>query len=280
MVVEDTVAQLHRAKVVARLEIANSGPGGFAVRHELVPGIGGWLLLDQPVLTHRFEYSRIRLILEIWNRLMPGIFVTFEGGEACGKSTQVARLAKKLESVGRPVVLIREPGSTRVGEMIRQILLHSDPGMNLTAKAELLLFVASRAQMVEEIVLPALRAGKLVIADRFTDSTTVYQGFARGLDLKFLRQLEEFVCCGVRPDVTFLLDLDLETMRKRQLRRVRPVSTADRMEELPIDFHQKVRDGYLQLAQEFPDRIRLIDAARPEIEVEAEIWKEINALLN
>jgi dTMP kinase len=266
--------------MVARLEIANPGPVGLTVRYELIPGIGGWLLLDQPVLTHRVEYSRIQLILEIRNRLMPGIFVTFEGGEACGKSTQVARLAKKLESTGRPVVLIREPGSTRAGEMIRQLLLHSDPGVNLTAKTELLLFAASRAQMVEEIVLPALEAGKLVLADRFTDSTTVYQGLARGLDLKFLRHLEEFVCCGVRPEVTFLLDLDLEAMRKRQLRRVRPVAATDRMERLPLEFHQKVREGYLQLAREFPDRIRLINAAQPEAEVEAEIWKEINALLS
>ncbi|MBV8816616.1 MAG: dTMP kinase [Verrucomicrobia bacterium] len=211
---------------------------------------------------------------------MPGIFVTFEGGEACGKSTQIARLAKKLESMGQPVVLLREPGSTPAGEMIRQILLHSDPGINLRAKTELLLFAASRAQMVEEIALPALQAGKLVLADRFTDSTTVYQGFARGLDLKFLRQLEDFVCSGARPDLTFLLDLDLETMKKRQLRRVRPVDATDRMEQLPIEFHRRVREGYLQLAQEFPDRIRLINAARPEIEVEAEIWKEMNALLS
>jgi dTMP kinase len=151
--------------------------------------------------------------------------------------------------------------------------------MNLTAKTELLLFAASRAQMVEEIVLPALAAGKLVLADRFTDSTTVYQGYARGLDRKFLRHLEEFVCCGVRPNATFLLDLDLETMRKRQLRRVRPVAVTDRMEQLPLEFHEKVREGYLQLAREFPDRIRLINAAQPEAEVEAEIWKEINALL-
>lgn len=210
----------------------------------------------------------------------PRLFVSFEGGEACGKSTQVARLAKKLEGQGYPVILTREPGSTRAGEAIRNLLLHSDQGINLTPGAELLLFGASRAQLVDEIIRPSLQAGKIVIADRFSDSTTVYQGIARGLGLTFLRQMEDFVCADVRPDVTFLLDLDLETMRHRRLRRVRPVGATDRMEELPIQFHQKVREGYLQLAREFPDRIKIIDAARSENEVEATIWKEINAFLS
>ena len=210
---------------------------------------------------------------------MPGLFVTFEGGEACGKSTQVSRLARRLEAKGCPIVLTREPGSTRAGEMIRHLLLHTESGVNLTNKTELLLFAASRAQMVEEIVLPALKVNKIVLADRFTDSTTVYQGVARGLGLEFLRHLEDFVCLGLKPNVTFLLDLDLETMRSRQLRRVRPVEAKDRMEELPLEFHQKVREGYLALAREFPERIKLINAARPEAEVEAVIWKEINAIL-
>jgi dTMP kinase len=201
---------------------------------------------------------------------MPGLFVSFEGGEACGKSTQVARLVEKLESIGRHVIAIREPGSTRAGEAIRNLLLHS----------ELLLFGASRAQLIEEVVRPALDAGKIVLADRFTDSTTVYQGIARGIGLKFIREMEEFVCARLRPGVTFLLDLDLETIRNRRLRRVRPVSSPDRMEELPPEFHQKVRDGYLQLAREFPERIKIVDAARSADEVEAAIWKEINAILS
>jgi dTMP kinase len=208
---------------------------------------------------------------------MPGLFVSFEGGEACGKSTQVARLVRTLETRGYQSLSIREPGSTRVGEAIRNLLLHSDKGSSLTPAAELLLFGASRAQLVEEIIRPALEAGKVVVADRFTDSTTVYQGIARGLGPKFIREMEEFVCAGLRPAVTFLLDLDLETMWNRRMRRVRPVE--DRMEELPREFHQKVRDGYLQLAREFPKRIKVIDAARPVDEVEAAIWKEINAIL-
>jgi dTMP kinase len=210
---------------------------------------------------------------------MPGLFVSFEGGEACGKSTQVARLVGKLESQGREVVATREPGSTRAGEAIRNLLLHSESGITLTPEAELLLFGASRAQLVEEVIRPALNAGKIVIADRFSDSTTVYQGIARGLDLKFIRQLEQFVCSDLLPVVTFLLDLDLETMRTRRLRRVRPANTKDRMEELPSPFHEKVREGYLQVARESPTRIKIIDAARPADEVEASVWKEINAIL-
>ena len=211
---------------------------------------------------------------------MPGLFVSFEGGEACGKSTQVARLVEKLESIGRQVIAIREPGSTRAGEVIRNLLLHSEQGLSLTPAAELLLFGASRAQLIEEVIRPALHAGKIVLADRFTDSTTVYQGIARGIGLKFIREMEEFVCAGLRPAVTFLLDLDLETIRNRRLRRVRPVNSPDRMEELPPEFHQKVRDGYLQLAREFPERIKIVDAARSADEVEAAIWKEINAILS
>jgi dTMP kinase len=211
---------------------------------------------------------------------MPGLFVSFEGGEACGKSTQVARLVEKLESIGRQVIAIREPGSTRAGEAIRNLLLHSEQGLTLTPAAELLLFGASRAQLIEEVIRPALHAGKIVLADRFTDSTTVYQGIARGIGLKFIREMEEFVCAGLRPAVTFLLDLDLETIRNRQLRRVRPVNSPDRMEELPPEFHQKVKEGYLQLAREFPERIKIVDAARSADEVGAAIWKEIDAILS
>ncbi|MBV8211861.1 MAG: dTMP kinase [Verrucomicrobia bacterium] len=210
---------------------------------------------------------------------MPGLFVSFEGGEACGKSTQVARLVRKLESQGYEVLSVREPGSTRAGEAIRDLLLHSDQGISLTPAAELLLFGASRAQLIEEVIRPALKAGKILVADRFSDSTTVYQGIARALELKFIRELEEFVCAGLRPTITFLLDLDLETIRTRRLRRVRPVNGPDRIEELPLEFHQKVRAGYLQLAREFPERIKVIDAARSIDEVEAAIWKEINAVL-
>ena len=210
---------------------------------------------------------------------MPGLFVSFEGGEACGKSTQVARLVRKLESQGREVIATREPGSTQAGEAIRNLLLHSESGISLAPSAELLLFGASRAQLVEEIIRPALAAGKIVVADRFSDSTTVYQGFARGLDLNFLRQLERFACGDFLPAATFLLDLDLETMQSRRLRRVRPVSSQDRIEDLPLAFHQKVREGYLKLAKEFPDRIKIVDASRSADEVEASIWKEMNAIL-
>src|ERR1700747_3816494 len=119
---------------------------------------------------------------------MPGVFVRLEGGEACGKSTQVARLIRKLESLGHQVLSSRERGWTQAGEAIRNLLRHSDQGINLTPAAELLLFGASRAQLVEEVIRPALEAGKIVVADRFSDSTTVYQGIARCLDLQFIRE--------------------------------------------------------------------------------------------
>jgi dTMP kinase len=210
---------------------------------------------------------------------MSGLFVSFEGGEACGKSTQVARLVRKLDTQGYQVLSIREPGSTRAGEVIRSLLLHPDQGIDLTPAAELLLFGASRAQLVEEVIRPAFNSGKVVVADRFSDSTTVYQGIARGLGLKFILKMEKFVCGDLRPSLTFLLDLDLETMRNRRLHRVRPVRGPDRMEELPLEFHVKVREGYLQLARQFPERIKVIDAAGSTEEVEAAIWKEINAVL-
>ena len=184
-----------------------------------------------------------------------------------------------MESLGHQVLSIREPGSTHAGEAIRKLLLHSDQAISLAPAAELLLFGASRAQLVEEVIRPALKAGKILVADRFSDSTTVYQGIARGLELKFIRELEEFVCAGLGPAITFLLDLDLETIRNRRLRRVRPVNGPDRIEELPLEFHRKVREGYLELAREFPERIKVIDAARSVDEVESAIWKEINAIL-
>ena len=155
---------------------------------------------------------------------MPGLFVTFEGGEASGKSTQVRRLVRRLEKSGRTVLAVHEPGFTEIGLAIRQLLLHAKVGDSMRSETELLLFAASRAQLVGETIRPATKKGWVVVSDRFYDSTTVYQGMGRGLDLNFIKALNEFVAGECKPDRTFLLDLRRCGLCSRaELRRVRPV---------------------------------------------------------
>jgi dTMP kinase len=210
---------------------------------------------------------------------MPGLFVTFEGGEACGKSTQVRRLVRQLEKRGRTVLAVHEPGFTETGSAIRQLLLHAKAGDSMRSETELLLFAASRAQLVRETIWPALQKGSVIVSDRFYDSTTVYQGIGRGLDLPFVKALNEFVVGECKPDRTFLLDLDVPVSRARQLRRVRPVGQQDRMERLSDEFFEKVRRGYLEIARAEPERVKIIDASRTEDQVEEAIWHEIDGVL-
>ena len=210
---------------------------------------------------------------------MPGLFVTFEGGEACGKSTQVRRLVRQLEKRGRTVLAVHEPGFTETGSAIRQLLLHGKAGDSMRSETELLLFAASRAQLVRETIWPALQKGSVIVSDRFYDSTTVYQGIGRGLDLPFIKALNEFVVGECKPDRTFLLDLDVPISRARQLRRVRPVGQQDRMELLSDEFFEKVRRGYLEIARAEPERVKIIDASRTEDQVEEAIWHEIDGVL-
>jgi dTMP kinase len=211
---------------------------------------------------------------------MPGLFITFEGGEASGKSTQARRLERRLETSGRKVLTVHEPGYTQIGSAIRQLLLYAKEGSSMRNETELLLFAASRAQLVGEVVRPALERGLIVVSDRFFDSTTVYQGIGRGLDVKFIKSLNEFTVGSCYPDRTFLLDLDVEESRVRQMRSVRPVGCQDRMEQLTRDFFERVRRGYLELARAEPDRVKVIDASQPEDQVEEAIWNEINGLLS
>src|SRR5258708_19744073 len=150
---------------------------------------------------------------------MSGILITFEGGEASGKSTQVARLARKLEATGQPVTVVHDPGTTEGGRALRQLLVHARESDGLNDMPEVLLFGASRSQLISEIIRPALAEGRIVVSDRFADSTAVYQCYARGLSAQFIRELERFLLGEIRPKLTFLLDLDLATIRKRQLRR-------------------------------------------------------------
>jgi dTMP kinase len=201
-----------------------------------------------------------------------GFFITFEGSEGCGKSTQIALLAESLRSSGQDPLLIREPGGTPAGETIRHLLQHAPEGENLVPEAEILLFAASRAQLVRETILPALTAGRVVISDRFLDSTTVYQGVARRIPPDQTARINAFAVGGCLPDVTFLLDLD----RKTSLARIHAGKRSlDRIERESEEFFDAVRAGYLKLALENPDRIVLVDASRPADTIAREIQSAI-----
>jgi dTMP kinase len=181
----------------------------------------------------------------------PGIFVTFEGGEAAGKTTQSELLAAHLEAGGWHVLRLREPGGTPLGEQVRDLLLNRETEM--TSEAELLLFLAARAELVRRVIRPALAEGALVICDRFSDSTYAYQGYGRGLDLDAVRRLDDWATGGLRPDLTVLLDLPVEMSR----RRLGPDN--DAFEREADAFHDRVRDGYIELSQRDPDRWLVVD---------------------
>jgi dTMP kinase len=201
-----------------------------------------------------------------------GVFITFEGMDGSGKSTQLRRLAEHLRGVGRTVVETAEPGGTAIGRKIRQILL--DAGNHeLSSTAELLLYFASRAQNVEETILPALGRGEIVLADRFTDSTLAYQGCGRGLGAEAVRELDRIACRGLRPDLTLLLDIDPETsLARAHVRNIAETSTETRMDEQSEEFHRKVYEAYQALAASEPERIRRISATGCVDEVERAVW--------
>jgi dTMP kinase len=198
-----------------------------------------------------------------------GFFISFEGSEGCGKSTQIRLLVELLSAVGSTPVLVREPGSTPIGESIRHLLQHSAEGRAMEPETELLLFAASRAQLVRQEILPALSAGRIVISDRFLDSTTVYQGVARKIPAETLGVINRFAAGPRLPDITFLLDMDSAEAYKRLIRR--PAGNRDRMEEQPPAFYEAVRRGYLELAATQSNRIRLLDATKPEKKIAREI---------
>jgi dTMP kinase len=200
-----------------------------------------------------------------------GIFITFEGTEGCGKSTQVQRLAARLKQSGVPFLLTREPGGTAIGETIRDLLQFAPESKDMKPETELLLFEASRSQLVREVIEPALGEGQCVISDRFFDSTTVYQGAARKLDAKTVADLNRVAVGQCIPDLTFILDVDEQTahLRMQQPRR------ADRMEQEPAEFYERVRKAYRKLAGAEPKRILLIDGSKPADEIENVIWQTI-----
>jgi dTMP kinase len=197
-------------------------------------------------------------------------FITFEGSEGCGKSTQVQRLAARLDQAGIPHLLTREPGGTPIGESIRELLQFAPHGFAMAPETELLLFEASRSQLVREVIKPALEGGACVISDRFCDSTTAYQGVARKLDPEMVERLNAFAVGDCRPDLTFVLDVDAATAQSRMQKSAR---RPDRMEQQPAGFYENVREAYRQLASREPDRIVLLDGARPVDKIESEIWQ-------
>jgi dTMP kinase len=212
---------------------------------------------------------------------MRGTFVTFEGIEGSGKSTQIALVADYLSKQGRSATLTREPGGTPIGDHVRKVLL--DPANTaLAPKAELLLYAAGRAQHLDEIIVPALKAGRIVLCDRFSDATLAYQGYGRGLDLELIRDLDRLVTADLRPDLTILLDIDaaagLSRARGRNSRG--GLEAEARFENEHLSFHERVRQGYLDLARQEPGRFRIVDASPPPGTVQNEIRRIVDELLS
>jgi dTMP kinase len=201
-------------------------------------------------------------------------FITFEGTEGCGKSTQVKRLAARLETLGVSFLVTREPGGTAIGETIRDLLQFAPHNSEMTPETELLLFEASRSQLVRETIKPALARGIWVVSDRFFDSTTAYQGAARKLDRQLVEQFNAFAVGDCRPDLTFVLDVDAETAHARMEQTVR---RPDRMEQEPLEFYERVRHGYRELARQESNRVVLIDATQTPDKIDNLIWEKISA---
>ena len=183
---------------------------------------------------------------------MRGLFITFEGADGCGKTTQLNLLAEFLRKKGFEVIITREPGGKGLGEKIRKILLNYDG--DVSANCEAFLFLADRAQNIDIVVKPAIKAGKIVLCDRHTDSTLAYQGYGRGVDLMQAKMLNKIATSGVIPDLTFVFDIDVETSMARVGK------NKDRMESAGIEFHERVRKGYLEIAKQEPERVKVINS--------------------
>ncbi len=200
-----------------------------------------------------------------------GLFVTFEGGEGSGKSTQAGLLAGRLEAQGRRVISLREPGGTALGEQLRDTLLHRKAAISV--QAELLLFLAARAELIETVIRPALQDGAAVICDRYTDSSIAYQGYGRGLDPASVRMLNRWATGGLEPDLTVLLDVPVDLGRHRKH------GDDDAFYREDVGFHTRVREGYLFLAASEPTRWFVLDATKTPEEVAEEVWTRASALL-
>ena len=209
--------------------------------------------------------------------MQQGKFLTLEGGEGTGKTTQAALLAKTLEQAGIPVLLLRSPGGTAVAEQLRTILKTKTPGEDLLPETELLLFGACHSQMCEYAVKPALAEGKWVICDRFFDSTTVYQGYVRGLPLETVERINQFACRTIEPDLTLLLDIEPELgVRRACGRNGGTIDENDRFDSEGMAFHKAIRDSFLEQAKCFPERFRILSAAGTVEEISADIKKAVS----
>lgn len=198
------------------------------------------------------------------------MFITLEGPEGSGKSTQIKRLAKRLEAMGYPVITTREPGGTPIGDQIRQVLVRME-NKELHPRTEILLFLAARAQLVEQLIKPALQDGKIILCDRYGDSTLAYQGYGHGLDLEQLRQMLGFATDHLKPDLTILMDLDVKT----GLMRKNAEDEWNRLDAYEVLFHERVRQGYLNLAHEEPERWRIVDASQGIDAVQEDLFQII-----
>ena len=194
------------------------------------------------------------------------MFITFEGPEGSGKSTQLPKLARFLEESGLSVVKTREPGGTKIGDQIREVLVRMD-NTELHPRTEILLFLAARAQLVEELIIPSLRQGKIILCDRYGDSTLAYQGYGHGLDLDALRAMLQFATGGLKPDLTILLDVDVMTGLKRK----KIKEEWNRLDAFELSFHERVRAGYKILAEQEPERWKIVDATQDPDQVQTEI---------
>lgn len=199
-----------------------------------------------------------------------GLFITFEGPDGCGKTTQMNLLAQYFEKKGKKVVLTREPGGKGLGEKVREILLNYNG--EVSDRCESFLFLADRAQNIDIIVKPAVEQGKIVLCDRHIDSTVAYQGYGRGLDINEINILNNLATGGKKPDLTLVFDVDVETSMKRVGKE------KDRMESAGIDFHNRVRNGYLELATQEPDRIKVLDATKTIEEIHEKVVEIVEKL--
>jgi len=204
-----------------------------------------------------------------------GQFITFEGIDGSGKTTQMRLLVQRLQTQGRDVLEAVEPGGTSVGRQIRHVLLDA-ANQDLRPTTELLLYFASRAQNVEQCIVPALAAGQIVVCDRFTDSTLAYQGYARGLGAETVLALDRIACRGLAPDLTLLIDLDLDTaLARAHKRNARGATDETRMDDQSREFHQKVRNAYLALAKQHAGRFRVIDGRGTPEEIAGRVWESV-----
>lgn len=200
-----------------------------------------------------------------------GLFITFEGTDGCGKTTQIERLKDYFEAQGRKVIMTREPGAKGLGTKLREILLNYDG--EVSSNCESFLFLADRAQHIDTLIKPAIERGEIVLCDRHIDSTVAYQGYGRGLDLDRIHMLNEIATSGMKPNITFVFDIDVETAQERVGK------TKDRMESAGLEFFKRVRQGFLEIAKSEPERVKVLDATQTRDEISKQVIEYIKALV-